>query len=405
MNEEEDSNNIIINEINNINVAIEKNDMILAERLCKHVIVLNENSNNIKVKIQLLTIFKILIKLLILNNELNEASKYAEQCLCNTALLLGGYHIDTANAMTLVASILKKGNREQQEEAEYIYSQAIEIYKANSDNSLLASTIMNMAMTIEAQGELRLHDAIQYYYDALQMKRKIYGEKHSETGDSLLCLASCLARSGNNLEAAARYEQAYSVYKELRKNNEQAQTRLELCKKSLSTLLKKKSDELLKENKITEASVVHTASELGVIGDSIANGNFYHLVENILSFGKFKKSLFAAIYPIDKEDNVSKLLIWSYNDDNKSIVKYLMSKSSFGSFIGRNNLPNCEIIEIKSNNELTIDIDSSSNNNNNNNDEYLKIKSIDQEEKIIFSAWIPIENHTELDNWRDAFTL
>jgi tetratricopeptide (TPR) repeat protein len=265
MNEEEDSNNIIINEINNINVAIEKNDMILAERLCKHVIVLNENSNNIKVKIQLLTIFKILIKLLILNNELNEASKYAEQCLCNTALLLGGYHIDTANAMTLVASILKKGNREQQEEAEYIYSQAIEIYKANSDNSLLASTIMNMAMTIEAQGELRLHDAIQYYYDALQMKRKIYGEKHSETGDSLLCLASCLARSGNNLEAAARYEQAYSVYKELRKNNEQAQTRLELCKKSLSTLLKKKSDELLKENKITEASVVHTASELGVI--------------------------------------------------------------------------------------------------------------------------------------------
>jgi hypothetical protein len=81
-----------------------------------------------------------------------------------------------------------------------------------------------------------------------------------------------------------------------------------------------------------------------------------------------------------------------------------MSKSSFGSFIGRNNLPNCEIIEIKSNNELTIDIDSSSNKNNN-DDEYLKIKSIDQEEKIIFSAWIPIENHTELDNWRDAFTL
>lgn len=393
---EEDNNNLV-NEINNINTAIEKNDMILAENLCKHVIVLNENSNNIKVKIQLLTIYRILIKILILNNELSDASKYAELCLCITAEIMGGCHIDTANAMTLVASILKKGNREQQEEAEHIYSQAIAIYKANSENSLLASAIMNMAMAIEAQGELRLHDAIQYYNDALQMKRKIYGENHSETGDSLLCLASCLARAGNSLEAAARYEQAYSVYKELRKNNEQAEIRLALCKKSLSTLLKKKSDELLKENKITEAAVVYTASELGVIGDSIAIGNFYQLVENVLSFVKVKKPLFAALYPIDKE-NVSKLLIWAYHDDNKGIVKYLISKSSFGSFIGRNTLPNCEIIEIKSNDELSID-------KGNNNDENVIIRNIDQDEKIIFNALISIENHNELDDWKDAFTI
>lgn len=393
---EEDNNNLV-NEINNINTAIEKNDMILAENLCKHVIVLNQNSNNIKVKIQLLTIYRILIKILILNNELSDASKYAELCLCITAEIMGGYHIDTANAMTLVASILKKGNREQQEEAEHIYGQAIAIYKANSENSLLASAIMNMAMAIEAQGELRLHDAIQYYNDALQMKRKIYGENHSETGDSLLCLASCLARAGNSLEAAARYEQAYSVYKELRKNNEQAEIRLALCKKSLSTLLKKKSDELLKENKITEAAVVYTASELGVIGDSIAIGNFYQLVENVLSFVKVKKPLFAALYPIDKK-NVSKLLIWAYHDDNKGIVKYLISKSSFGSFIGRNTLPNCEIIEIKSNDELSID-------KGNNNDENLIIRNIDQDEKIIFNALISIENHNELDDWKDAFTI
>ena len=394
--------NTIIEKINNINVAIDNNDLVLAERLCKHAIVLNENSNNIKIKIQVLTIYKILIKILILNNELNEASKYAELCLCLTVEIMGGTHVDTANAMTLVASILKKGNREQQEDAEQIYNQAIAIYKrldGNNANGLMASAIMNMAMAIEAQGDLRLQDAIQYYTDALQMKRKLYGENHAETGDSLLCLASCLVRFGNDAEAAARYEQAYYVYKALHNSGEQQDSRLVLCKKSLSTLLKKKSVNCSNEGKLAEASVIYAASELGVIGDCIASGSFYKQSDNLLGFGKIKKPIFVGLFPIDNQ-KTSKILICAQNDDNKSIIKYLANKSTLGTLLGmKANLPQCETLELDSNNtELKIDIG----NKVNNDDTYLIIQNI--ESNKVFECWCPIESRSDINDWEDAFS-
>ena len=392
--------NPIIEQINSINNAIDSNDLIQAERLCKHVIDLNENSNNIKMKIQVLTVYKILIKILILKNELNEASKYAELCLCLTVDIMGGYHVDTANAMTLVASILKKGDKDQQEEAEQIYNQAITIYKnvyGNNANELLASAIMNLAMSIEAQGETRLQDAIQYYTDALQMRRKLNGENHSETGDSLLCLASCLARFGNDTEAAARYEQAYYVYKSLYHSGEQGYSRLELCKRSLSTLLKKKSVNFSNDDKLAEASVIYFASEYGVIGDAIATGHFYTYGDNI--FGKVKKPIFAALFPIDSEKS-SKVLIWAYIDDNKSIAKYLPNKSSLGMLFGiRSNLPACETIEINSNKEeLKIELDDKSK-----NDIHLLINNLENKQ-VLFDAWIPQESRSEINDWEDAFT-
>lgn len=397
--------NPIIEQINKINNAIDNNDLLLAERLCKHTIILNENNNNMKIKIQVLTIYKILIKLLILKNELNEASKYAEMCLCLTVEIMGGYHVDTANAMTLVASILKKGNIDQQENAEQIYNQAIDIYKTlygNNANELIASAIMNMAMSIEAQGDTRLHDAIQYYTDALQMRRKLYGENHPETGDSLLCLASCLTRYGNEAEAAARYEQAYYVYKSLLNTNiEQGEySRLDLCKRSLSTLLKKKSLNCSKDGNLAEASVISLASEIGVIGDTIAIGHFYTSSDNVLNLGKVKKSMFAALFPIDK-NNLTKILIWAYVDDNNSIVNYLANRSSLGLLLGRrSNLPSCETIEIDSNKtELKIEVDKSGNKN----DIHLVINSID-DNRVLFDAWCPQENRSEINDWEDLFT-
>ena len=158
-----------------------------------------------------------LARLLILRKEIFEGIILLEQALVITATLYGGSGERTASALTSLASVMRKGGSiDQLEQAEQLYNQAIRILftiHGQDGHTDIANAFLGLAMSIEAQGRSRYDDALRIYEDALAMRRMFFGERHSDTADALLCLASLLARTDENILAAAvRYEQALSIF-------------------------------------------------------------------------------------------------------------------------------------------------------------------------------------------------
>lgn len=337
-----------------INEAIEKGNYLHADSLCRKVLgfpnitdnpddgsgLVNDvnidhdlsKSENILTRLGLLKIF---VHVLVLRGDpksINEAIIQSEAILniCLDVYGINNTSKETISAMLSLASVLRKGRRDQIEEAEQVYTEVLNIIsKSNEEirkkfNADIATALMGLGIAIEAQGNDRLSEAKACYMDALSIRRSIFGEISSETGESLLYLASLLCRMNDNngfvVEAIIRYEQALSIFISLYGGEHQ---RVTLCRDSIRLLLQKQSVKLLNDRLYAEAAVCNAAAEKGCSGAAIVSGYF----APPQSHNNFNNNpLFCAIYPCF---NSARLLNSSASSDSVNMIDLSHRRNDF----------------------------------------------------------------------------
>lgn len=244
---------------------------------------------------------KVFTRLLLLKGDdgLAEAITLFEKALLITCNIFGIDHPETAASLVAMASALRKGSEEQICEAEGIFKQALKILKkihgketANADT---ATALLGLGMSIEAQGSDRYDDARLVYENAVSMRQKLFGDKHPETGDAILCLAALLGSQSEELNASGiRYEQALLAFRSV--YNEQ-HPRVLLCLDSMALLYRRQAKELRGQQLFGEGTVAEMAATKKCGGGAIVSGYFWRYSDSSFGFKKQKKVIYAALYP------------------------------------------------------------------------------------------------------------
>jgi tetratricopeptide (TPR) repeat protein len=287
-----------------------------------------------------LGILSVLSRILVLRAEFVEAISWLEKSLVLHVSCFGAESLETAQAMTALAGVLRKSSyTDQHQEAEQLFLQALEImYKlyGADGHADIATAMIGMGMCVERVG--RLGEARQIYEDALVMRRKHLGNNHADTGDALLCLAALLSRTWETSVAMVRYEQAISVFRTIYRDQPQ-HPRVELVKDSLATLFQRQAKEQWEQSLFGEACVSSMAAERRVLGSAIVSGYFFKKEPGALGMGSVNKKIFAALFPVAGDVRVSEaenaptllLLLWAYDADLSSQSRALPGATVLGS--------------------------------------------------------------------------
>lgn len=301
--------------------ALNRGDLDRAETLYRNLLIYERELHGDEFPGQL-GILSILVRILVLRGDIHESITWLEKALVINAACFGASSPETAQAMINLAGVLRKSeDASQNEEAEQIYLQAIEIlYRLHGSDGHadIATSILGMGMCIERIG--RLQDSRQLYEDAVSMRRKHLGLNHADTGDALLCLATLLSRTWETAVAMVRYEQAITVF---RMAYGAQHPRVELVRDSLSTLFRRQAKEQWDQSLYGEACVSSMAADRRVLGNAIVSGYFYRKEKGVMGMGTVKKRLFAAIFPCVNADSGSEeadgtVLLWAYDADLSS---------------------------------------------------------------------------------------
>ena len=320
--------------------ALNRGDLERAETLYRNLLVYEREVHGEEWAGQL-GILTVLSRILVLRGELAEAVSWLEKSLVIHVSCFGAESLETAQAMTALAGVMRKSaDADQHQEAEQLSLQALEImYKhyGKEGHADIATAMVGMGMCVERIG--RLGEARQIYEDALAMRRKHLGNNHADTGDALLCLAALLSRTWETSVAMVRYEQAISVFRAVYSNQPQ-HPRVELVKDSLATLYRRQAKEQWEQSLFGEACVSSMAADRRVLGSAVVSGYFFKKEPGAFGLGSVNKKLFAALFPVADDDASAGegaptptllLLLWAFDADLSSQSRALPGATVLGS--------------------------------------------------------------------------
>ena len=348
--------------------AIEKGQFEDAESMYRDLLQLYTDENDPS-QLGALNVFT---RLLLLKGEISEAVTYFEKALVITCQVYGNEHVESAGALVALASALRRGNREQIVEGERIFNQALKQYRKlhgkGTANADVATALIGLGMSIEAQGPKRNAEARQSYEDALGMRRTVYGGNHPTVGDALLCIAAVLGRTEEINLAAVRYEQALAIFRTSYQSEQHP--RVLLCLDSLALLYRRQAKELRKDKLYGESIVAEMAASRRCGGAAIVSGYFFKLSDSSFGFKKQKKVLYAAMYPERESADSSSsnkgkgkgkngnkdrvVLLWAYDEEaiaggwfagNKGKDKDAISEDNGMGAVVELNSPTADVIE------------------------------------------------------------
>ncbi len=124
-----------------------------------------------------------------------EAEPIAKRVLAMRKASLSPNHPDVVTAINNLAAVSERLGREQ--EAEALYREAIAVARTGGgDPSQLATTISGLATNLGEQG--RYAEALQLHQQALELRRKLFGDSHPDVAISLSNIGFVLGRQGDH---------------------------------------------------------------------------------------------------------------------------------------------------------------------------------------------------------------